>query len=403
VRRINEEGSCMDIKSLVPLDENSLIETAKANTGLSDFGADDWHERFQVIVKAFDEESELTLMGRLMTRSDMLMFLQARLQIEDTYKRHPEINDEEIRQPIVIIGQGRSGTSFMQNLVSVDPNNGTSKTWEIMSPCPPPEKATYLTDPRITKLKYLADQVNRVTPEVESIHEMSAELPEENHRILCLTFGSAGWISVFYGQVPSFAAYMQKQSMVPIYEYEKRVLKLLQWKNPRKHWILKSPFCIIDMPEILKVYPDVAFVWTHRDPVKALGSLVSTVGTLMWCRTDHPFIGDSLMAFTSADASAAMVSQPIEWLETGVIPRKQLFNMQYADFLKDPLAGVADMYAYFNIEMTNEGRQAMQKYLDDNPRSSRPPHKYPTHHDNLDMERKAYARYQAYFNVPNEI
>ncbi|MFA7268332.1 MAG: sulfotransferase [Sterolibacterium sp.] len=402
VRRINEEGSCMDIKSLVPLDENSLIETAKANTGLSDFGADDWRERFQILVKAFDEESQLNLLGRLMTRADMLTFLQARLQIEDTYKRHPEIDEEEIHQPIYIVGQGRSGTSFLQYLLSADPNNGTPMKWEIMAPCPPPEKATYLTDPRIAKVRGFADQFKRVSPEIISMHDYSGDIPTESHQVLCLTFGAPGWMSAIYGQAPSFIAYMQKQSMVPIYEYEKRVMKLLQWKNPRKHWVMKSPLCLPDLPEILKVHPDVAFVFTHRDPVKALASMVNLVGAMHWNRSDQPYI-DGHDALTNAEVSASLLALPIDWLETGVIPKKQLFNIQYQDLIKAPVQTVAEMYGYFGIEMSEESRQAIQRYLDENPRSSKPPHKYPAFHGDLKMERKAYERYQSYFNVPNEI
>ena len=51
--------------------------------GLSDFGSDDWYEPFRIFVRALEDESELTLIGRLMTRSDILMHLEARLRIED--------------------------------------------------------------------------------------------------------------------------------------------------------------------------------------------------------------------------------------------------------------------------------------------------------------------------------
>src|SRR5271169_4110496 len=87
VQRINEEGYCMNISGVVPLDEKSLLESAMRSTGLSDFGADDWREPFQVLIKSLDEEADLNLMGRLWTRLDLLILLEARLQIEDTYKR----------------------------------------------------------------------------------------------------------------------------------------------------------------------------------------------------------------------------------------------------------------------------------------------------------------------------
>ena len=44
VQKVNEEGYCMNISSVVPLDAKSLLESAMRTTGLSDFGADDWRE-----------------------------------------------------------------------------------------------------------------------------------------------------------------------------------------------------------------------------------------------------------------------------------------------------------------------------------------------------------------------
>ncbi len=84
VTKVNDEGRGMDIASLVPLKPAELIETAMANTGLVDFGQDEWREGVEVLVRAINEEAELTLFGRLMTRSDLLIWLQDRLEIEET-------------------------------------------------------------------------------------------------------------------------------------------------------------------------------------------------------------------------------------------------------------------------------------------------------------------------------
>lgn len=392
----------MDLTSVVPLDENSLIATAKANTGLDDFGDDDWRERFGILARSLDTESELNLMGRLMTRGEILAFLEARLRIEDTYKRHPEIDDEVVERPIFVVGQGRSGTSFLQTLLAADPNHGTPYKWEVMWPWPPPEKANYLTDPRIDEVRDFANQFERVAPGVMSMHDFSCEYPTESHHVMCLTFGSFGWISSIYGQAPSFVAHMMEQPMLPMHQHEKRVLKYLQWKNPRKRWVMKSALSLIDLPVIREVYPDVAFVWVHRDPVKALASMVNLIGTLHWSRSDRPFI-DGFENLTSADASAFVLEAPIDLLESGALPREQLYNMQFQEFIRDPLTSAAAVYDYFGLELDDASRQAMQKYLDDHPRSSRPVHKYPVFDGDLDLERKAYGRYQSYFDVPNEI
>ena len=95
VDRINEEGRVFDSRSVVPLDESSLLDYATRNTGLDDFGEDEWREPFQILLRSIDEEADLNLMGRLTTRSDLLTHLEGRLQIVDWYKQHPEVEEED--------------------------------------------------------------------------------------------------------------------------------------------------------------------------------------------------------------------------------------------------------------------------------------------------------------------
>jgi len=403
VAQINTEGSNMDIKSIIPLDEHSLLSAAKANTGLADFGEDDWYEPFKVFIRSLDEEAELTLMGRLMTRSDLLLFLEARLRIEDTYKKHPEIEEEEIIKPLLILGQGRSGTTVLQNVLSTDPNHGTLKIWEVMFPCPPPEKATYLTDPRVKKADKFMDLWNRVTPELVSVHEFCGDIPVESIYVEALSFVSPEWLNLL-GQVPSYNAYVAQRSFEPAYRYEKRVLKLLQWRNPRKHWILKAPSYALHLPDVLRVYPDACFVWIHRDPIKALASMVSAIGTLNWARSDRPLVPGAYEHWTRSDLVGAMLCLPIDWLENKILPHNQLCNIQYLDFTRDPMAVIERIYAYFAIRLTEEGRAAMLRYMNDNPRTGRPAHEYDVGSEELiGWERQVFKRYQDYFNVPSEI
>ena len=151
-----------------------------------------------------------------MNRSDLLLHLQARLQIEDAYKRHPEIEQERIHKPLVIIGQGRSGTSALQNLLSQDPNNGTTLHWECLFPYPPPERATYRTDSRIARAEPLISQLYRVVPEMISMHEFGAQLPIETIFLDALSFRSPDWFGFSNGQVPSYNAYVAVQDEAAI-------------------------------------------------------------------------------------------------------------------------------------------------------------------------------------------
>jgi hypothetical protein len=402
VRRINEEGDCMNISAVVPLDENSLLESARRATGLSDFGDDDWREPFQIYINSLEREADFNLLGRLRTRSEILYLLEARLRIEDTYKRYPEIEREQITQPIIIVGQGRSGTSYLHNILGANPEYGALTYWEAMFPCPPPEKATYRTDPRIAKAHKLITQYNRVTPTMTSMHEFAAHLPQECTAIMAINFMAPTWLDCL-GQAPTYQAYIAKQDMEPAFRYHRRVLKLLQWKNPRKHWVLKDVKNLDYLDTIMKVYPDACITWPHRDPVRAQASTISILGTIQWARTDHPFKGGSYEYVTDVDLSAARLDAVIDKLEAGVVPLNQVYHLHYRDLVTDPMATVAALHRHFGIPLSDEGRAGMAKYIAEHPRDSRPAHRFSIGSpDTVESARKAYQRYQDYFGIVSE-
>jgi hypothetical protein len=411
VQRINDEGDVIEagaghgaagIKQIVPLDEDSLLSAATDATGLSDFGADDWREPFRVFITALEQEAALNLLGRIRTRSEILQLLCARLQIEDTYKRHPEIADEQITQPLIIIGQGRSGTSLLQNVLGHHPDNGVLMHWEMVFPCPPPERATYDTDPRIEKADALIDQWNRVTPTMPSMHELRGYMPFEDCILMAMNFGAISWMDCL-GQVPSYDAYIMQQDIEPHLRYHERVLKLLQWKNPRRHWVLKDPMHLDRIPALLNVYPDACFVWPHRDPVRALASLVSIIGTIQWSRSEEPFRGVSLDLLMNPEISAYRFQNVIDQIESGAIPPRQIVNVLYRDLVGDTIATVERIYEHFGIELTAEGRQAMVQYMLDNPRDNRPAHRFSIGSGPaVERARAALAPYQEHFGVPSE-
>ena len=400
VAAVNAEGRHLDLSQVVPLDSRSLREAAEAHTGLADYGDDAWREPFEIIVRALDEEADLNLMGRLMTRSDLVHYLEGRLRIEDTYRQHPEIDDEQIVKPFVVVGQGRSGTSMLLNLLSQDPCSGSVKTWEAIFPCPPPETETYHTDSRIERGHELIDQWNRVNPALSSLHEFGGLVPAS-----CVHFMSYSFRSIWFGmlgQIPSYTAWLADSDWDVAYQYHRRVLKLLQWRNPRERWVLKSPTHLLMMPTILRTYPDACFIWPHRDPLKAIVSSVDLAANLNWARSDN----NRMLGFEDYNdpaRSLAMIEKPIEWLESGVLDPARLYNLQYRDLISDPLSTIAALYDHFGQPFTSTARDGMRNFLDCHPRSTRNAHLYDEDAiQSIAAERSRFARYQSFFGVPSE-
>jgi hypothetical protein len=402
VQRVNDECSGLDIRSVVPLDEQSLLDTARHNTGLSDFAEDGWREHFRVLLEAIDKEARLHFIGRVLTRSDFLIYLQARLRIVDWYARHPEVNDEKIETPILILGFGRSGTTILFEILAQDPQFRVVKKWEALFPCPPPETATYLADPRIGLAEKISSFSENIIPEFKSMHKLGGNLPVESVEFVYLTFLSEVFPIAF--QVPSYARYLARQDLRYTFGWHKKVLKLLQSRHAGRHWLLKGPSHLPYLPELLSTYPDAKIVFTHRDPIVSADSVVSMQGTLYWWRTNHPWGDGTVENWVPAGERARLWDGIIDQMDSGAIARQNITNFQYDDFMRDPMASIRRIYADLGLTLQCGVEERMRAYLAARPQEQFGKHRYNTSPESvIAAERRVYRRYQEYFGVPNEI
>ena len=237
------------------------------------------------------------------------------MEVAELLNKHPEILKEKIEAPMIIVGLPRSGTSILFELLSQDPAVGVPQTWEAMIPCPPPEAATYDTDPRIEQAHQLATQWNRVAPAFATMHEMGGRIPAECGQIMCPSFIS-DQISALH-QIPSYAGYCAQADYVPVYEFHKKILQILQWKNPRQRWLLKAPEHQAHLQTLIKVYPDARIVQTHRDPIKCMASTTSLMGTLYSMRSDQPFNAELMESIIMGEATSMRLEDVMGQLRRG--------------------------------------------------------------------------------------
>ncbi|HUH37466.1 MAG TPA: sulfotransferase [Spongiibacteraceae bacterium] len=398
---LNREGEHFDLSSVIPLDEASLCHSACRSTGLDDFGGDEWREPFAVLCRALEEEAQLTTMGRLMARSDMLVWLSTRLQVVDLLKRHPEIRDQPITAPMFIVGLPRSGTSILFELLAQDPAVGVPLIWEAMFPCPAPEPDTYTSDPRIARAHGLVSQWARVVPEFATMHEMGGQIPAECGLLMAPTFISDHIASLH--NAPSYGALFAAADMQPVYEFHKTMLQILQWKNPRQRWLLKAPEHQNHLEVLLKVYPDARIVQTHRDPIKCMASTTSLLGALLWMRSDAPFDSTAFEDIVLGAATAQRLENLMAQRDSGVVPAANIADSRYQDLMDDPLACVEGIYRHFGMSLSDAVRQRMLDYLAHKPKGKFGAHKYQIDSAAAARDRALFANYQSRYGVPDEM
>jgi hypothetical protein len=125
-----------------------LIATACDEAGSDDFGDDGWQPGLDRVTDGLINEARLSAIGVEIAYLDIMRALKNRLGVIAWRKQHPEIASEPITQPIVIVGQPRTGTTILYDLLAQDPDLRAPLTWEVDAPCPVPQPETYHSDPR---------------------------------------------------------------------------------------------------------------------------------------------------------------------------------------------------------------------------------------------------------------
>jgi len=385
-----------------PLDVDALVAQAAEATGCDDFGDDTWQEGLGRLVPELRDGARLNELGVHIAAGDVLSYLSARLGVIDYRKHHPEVAEVDVVPPVVIVGQGRTGTTILHELLAQDPANRTPLTWEVDQPCPPPETATFTTDPRIEQVQAALDGSELLIPGFKSMHPMGAELSQECVRITGGDFRSVIFPTQYY--VPEYGHWLLYEAdMAPTYRWHRIYLQHLQARHPAPRWVLKSPGHIWHLAALLAEYPDAVLVQTHRDPLQIIASLSSLVTLLRRLASDASSIPESAAEW--AEYIVVGLDRSVDDRMNGVVADDHVIDVQFADFMADPFVTIRGVYDRMGFELSDEAEAAMRAYLADNPRDKHGRHTYSWSETGLDLGewRDRVQRYQDYFGVPSEV
>ena len=385
VRRLIATGPNVGgAEHLVSLDPEDIIRAAVAVTGLDDFGPATWEEPFHKLLESLDAEAKLHAVGRLMCRNDVLRHLETRLQVIDAVKRDPSVTEEEVVAPVVITGPARSGTTILQELLSLDPALQGPLAWRMAHPFDD-ERAAEWAESEF-------DLWGDVYPPFKAIHELNAHLPEECLWLTAPEFDYGLWSACV--DVPSFLAYRAVMDHVPTYGFHKLMLQVLQHTSGvRRPWALKSPIHIGRLPALLAVYPDARVILTHRDPAKTVPSMVSTVVAGRWVRSDD--VDVTGLTATAGMGLGMQLGAVVAQRADGTLPKEQIADFHYMEFLRDPVAAIASAYDQLGMTVTPEFAERIRTYLANRPQDKHGVHKYSAADFGLDVDqiRKDFAAY----------
>jgi hypothetical protein len=384
------------------LDADDLMERARKSTGLSDFGPDTFRESLERLIASLSADADLTALGYNIAAQQLTDALESRLRLNACITAEPEITRQRITRPVFIVGMARTGTSILHELVAQDPNVRVPLTWEVTRPTPPPETATYETDPRIQECNDSLAGVDRLIPGFRKMHRMAAQLPQEDVSMTSLEFTSMVYEASF--RLPSYTAWFHHEAdMRPAYRLHRCFLQVLQWRCPADRWILKTPGHLWALDTLLAEYPDACLVQTHRDPLAILSSLTSLLTTLRALASDRIDPHDVAREWSELNAQAYDTS--VDARESGLIAPDRVIDIHFADFMSDPFAQIRRIYEKFDLDYTDEVDARMRAYLAEHSDEEHGKHTHRFEDTGLDVgeARELVKRYQDYFDVPSEV
>lgn len=341
------------------VDREALLQQAMVDTGLSDFGDDEFLTALDGFV-AVMTASPQGAPDKIAAYGQMVNVLSWRLRMVADRKRYPAIAEERIVAPLMVIGFPRCGTTLLHALLTACPGNRAPLWWEVARPSPPPSLAAS-GDPRVGEAtrdieRWLADYPGFLTQ--HPYHDSGGLSSMECESLMVYDLRSA--YPMQFSKVPFAVAWANIGDERATYRAHHTALQHLQYGGPQRRWVLKGVEHQYRVEALLGQYPDAMLVWPHRDPVEVFGSNLA--------------VAFQVARFSGADISDPrafsdrMLGQYVERAERAMkdplVNSDRVCHVRYADFVRDQLSTIRGIYAHFGLD--DEGVEpAVRGWLDD--------------------------------------
>jgi len=344
----------METREMLTMD--ALLTASTARTGLSDFGDPSFREGLERLLR---EVRALNLAPECVAASAWRIgqSLDTRALAVQGLKDRPDALARPIRDPIVIAGLVRSGTTVLHLLMSLDPRFQGPEHWLTIYPMPRPPRDRWEQIPGYVAEKASLDAFLAASPEAAADHMMTVEGIEESIFILGSSFANNMWPSMW--NVPDYDAWYRGRDDTDSYRWLADVLRLIGADDDRR-WLLKNPTDLFSLEEVLNVFPEATIIQTHRDPVASMPSVSNLI-----LSARRAFCGDKADAADVGRRESALWAEALARAE-GVRarhPGTTFIDMEFGDFVRDQIGVIQSIYDQLGLILSAETEAAMLAWL----------------------------------------
>jgi len=381
-----------------PFDAYHLMELALERSGRRDFSDHSFIEPLQRLLRAYEEEADLSRFGRRAVHFDVSRSLANLITLDEAEDKDPSITERPIEQPIFITGLPRSATTFLHMLLAQDPALAVPRSWQCMYPYPNPILGL---DLRRLEVDAEFALFRLLSPGVAALHPITADAPQECTDITAQVFQSLRFDTTH--RIPSYLNWLDGYGHHDAFRFHRRFLQHLDAQAPmdqngRRRWVLKAPDHVFAMDAIKGAYPDARFVFLHRDPLCVVASCVKLAELLHKPFTRHV---DRKALGTQVSARLVESTEEMAWA-AGQDP--DILHLHYRQVVARPIGTIKALYSHCGMALSAGVETRMRQWLK-RPRLYRRRHpRYSLREFGLDAHdlNRRFARYMQAFHVTPE-
>ena len=375
------------------LNPKVLIENAKKISGLDDFGDELFLEGFEQLVTSINLEASLNEIGYQAQEHRIIGLLTNLLRTVEALKQHPEILNETIKSPIVIVGLPRTGSTMTHRLLASDPNHTAMLWWEGRYPAVLPNEDVGKPIERMKLGKAEVAAVVEASPEALKIHPWDFNGADEEILLIEHTFLSTVPESCMH--LPSYSTWIEKQDHTVVYQFLKKQIQYLQWQTPgrdKKRWILKSPHHLGFIDKVLKVFPDAKVIQTHRTPLDTVPSFGSMCANL-----SEQLTTDFNKARIANHWQDKLCRALVHCHEISKLYKDNFIHLDFRKMITEPLNEMKKIYKFIDENFADQTENAMKAWQEEN-KHEMGSHKYSLEEYGLSKE-KIESEFKLYIDT----
>ncbi len=378
------------------LDPDGLITAARRRCRLDDLGDPAFLPRLRRVTESL-ERAPVTALARAITRQTFITALANRLRHEDWMRRHPAAEHRPIQRPVFILGFPRTGTTLLQNLLSLEEGSRALRFWELQTPVPVSEDRARDRARRLRIARSTLAAAYLIAPEMRTVHEIGPETAEECWPLFANSFAVMNW--ELGSGLLDYGQWLREQDMTGPYREYRRQLQMIATAQDVRQLVLKCPEHLWFVDALLAVFPDAAIVWTHRDPLDSVASycsLISLNRRLMYGRVEPKALGAHIQQAFADGVRRAMAARDRH-------PGALFLDVDFRALVRDTPGQVRALRERLDLPHDAAAEARVQAWLADNGRQDRKgSHLYDPAHYGLEAG-SLYPAFQDYierFGIP---